>query len=479
MSTLELLIAFAVLTLSISAVIMVVFSNQSVAIDMQTNIEALSKAQAQLEQARAGARKDFNSIVSTTTTSTSTIAYKQTLAVSDLTQCKKQVTSSVSWNNQGRVLKIDLTTFLTDIAGALALGGDCITDSPSSNWENPKLFASDTINPGKPTALDVLNRIAYLSIDVAPFLAIADTRGATLGQNNGLFVTFMNGFNAGAKINALDAVFHSPTGKRYIFATMDMVTDQLKVIDVTDIHNPVLVATRTLNNVNQTGSYPQGYRVSYFKDRLYVITRETSGREFHIFNVSQPTNPTELGQGTELGITVNDIAMQERFIGGATKRFAYMATSQDSAELKVYDITDPTSNGTISEITAVDLLPGVQNGLSVFLVGTKLYLGRQSASGPDLYVYDVSNPPAGLTLLGSKDIGTGVLAIRVAGRFAFLSTPQAQNEFQVWNISNLASISLIKKYNFGNIVDQGIDYEPDFVYATGQATPNFQMLYSP
>ena len=43
--TLEILIAFAVVILSISAVIMVTFGNQSVAVDSQVNLEAISKAQ--------------------------------------------------------------------------------------------------------------------------------------------------------------------------------------------------------------------------------------------------------------------------------------------------------------------------------------------------------------------------------------------------------------------------------------------------
>jgi len=123
-------------------------------------------------------------------------------------------------------------------------------------------------------------------------------------------------------------------------------------------------------------------------------------------------------------------------------------------------------------------LPGAQDGQSVYIVGNKLYFGRQSTpSGPDFYVFNISNPTVGLAQLGSQDIGTGVIGIRVVGSLGFFVTPKVSKEFQVWNISNSASVSLIKEYNFGNVVSQGIDYEPDFVYATGQSTPNFQILY--
>ncbi len=482
-ATLELLISFTLLIMSITAVMLILNGGQSISVDTETNTEAISKAQKSIEDARALSRSNFLSVVSNTTTEISgALTYTKVLSISDISPCKKQATSMVSWLvSPIRPQKVELSTFFTDIAGIIAFGGDCATDSPSSSWDNPQRFASDTLSPGKPTSIDVLGRIAYLGIDTNPFLGIADTRTATLGQTSGLFVTFANGFSAGVTVNTLDVINDMTTGKRYVFAAMDTATEQLKVIDVTDIYNPVLVATSTLSGVDSSGSYPEGYRISYFKNRLYVITRETAGPEFHIFDVSDPTNPTELGSGTEFGITVNAIAVQERLIGGALKRFAYMATTQNTAELKVYDITDTANNGTITEIVAArqDLI-GIQNGESVFLVGDKLYFGRQSApSGDDLYVYDTSNPLAGLTLLGAKDIDTGVLHIRIAGRFAFLATSKVNKEFQVWNISNPAGITLIKEHDFGNIIENGFDYEPDFMYTTGQATPNFQILYSP
>ena len=58
-ATLEILIAFAVLILSISAVILLAFGNQSIIVDSRTNSEALYKAQKMLEEARAASRQDF------------------------------------------------------------------------------------------------------------------------------------------------------------------------------------------------------------------------------------------------------------------------------------------------------------------------------------------------------------------------------------------------------------------------------------
>jgi len=54
---------------------------------------------------------------------------------------------------------------------------------------------------------DALHQITYIGLDNNPYLYIADTRNATLGQNGFLpGVSFSNGFDAGKQINALDAV---------------------------------------------------------------------------------------------------------------------------------------------------------------------------------------------------------------------------------------------------------------------------------
>src|SRR3989344_5566093 len=63
-STLEILIAFGVLIMAVTAVILVIFGNQSVAVDTETNSEALSKATISLEEARATSRQSYNSLIS-------------------------------------------------------------------------------------------------------------------------------------------------------------------------------------------------------------------------------------------------------------------------------------------------------------------------------------------------------------------------------------------------------------------------------
>ncbi len=484
-STLELLIAFAILTLSLTAMVSVVFGNQSVAVDTETASDALAAASDQIEDARAKAASDYFGVTSTGPTSyfIGPLEYTKELLVTDLTPCKKQATSTITWSlGPLRTQKVELTTYLTDIAGALAIGGDCFASPPTGGWTNPTRFASDTLSPGKPTSMDVLDGIAYLGLDKSPWLAIADTRSATLGQNSGLFVTFPAMPLLSAAINSIDAVrWTSPGGakKVYLFAAMNSVTNQFIVIDATDITAPAVVAVLS---PCATGSFPQGWYVYALGNQLYFTTRETANKELHIYDITTPSAPAELPIGTagcygyELGSTVEQFVVRDQRVAGVDKRFMFMATDQNAKEIRVLDVT---SSSAITEATSVDIA-GNQDGASIYLVGNKMYFGRRTNSGgPEFYVYNASNPAGGLSLLGSREINTDVLGIRVAGKFAFLGTGKTNQEFQVWNISNPSAITNIATYNFGNIVGQGVDYEPDFIYATGQATPNFQMLYSP
>lgn len=485
-STLELLIAFAILTLTLTALVSVFFGNQSVSVDTQTSSEGLARASRELEKDRALVRTNYLSASSTNATETvGGLTYNLSMIVQDLTPCVKIATSTVSWNlGSLRPLSISLSTYLTDTKGALALGGDCFVSPPTSGWTNPTRFASDTFSPGKPLALDVLERIAYVAEDKTPFLKIANTASAFLGQTSGLFLSYSNGFVAGGQINALDAIrwVNPSTGavKKYVFAAMNSTSGQLTVYDVTTPTAPVLVATRSLSAC-VTSSFPEGWYVVAYGNRLYFTTRETAGPELHVFDITTPSSPTELTigsagcKGFEMTDTVEQFTVRDQVVNGVTKRYLFAATNENNRELRVLDVTNPAS---ITEATDVDLA-GTQDGQSVYLSGQKLYFGRLSGTGSELFVYDTSNPSVSLPLLGSKDIGTGVLGIRVAGSLAFIATGKPNQEFQVWNVGNLSNITNVAIYNFGNVVGSGIDYEPDYIYAMGQSTPNFQILYSP
>ncbi|MDO8530544.1 MAG: type II secretion system protein, partial [bacterium] len=245
LSTLEMLIAMTLIVISISATLPLVAGSQSASVDLQTNQEALYKAEAILEEARAKAVSDYNSVI-TTSLQSDGIYQKQTYVIpASVTQCGKDVKASVAWTTDNRPLGVELTTHFGDTATAQALGGNCDTTPPSFlGWNPPDTWASSDFDSGNPnpTGLDVLNGIVYMTADGNPNSAknfyIADTNGIAKGTSSGLFATFANNFEAGEKLNDLK-VARLSDGKIYAFVARDTKTGQFQVIDVSDIYNPV------------------------------------------------------------------------------------------------------------------------------------------------------------------------------------------------------------------------------------------------
>lgn len=462
---------------------------QTVVSDGEINTMALHKAQDLIEGAAAVARTNYSAVIPTTAVDSSGgLTYTKTLTIPTAyaTQCSQSIASTVSWSaTYGRTLWVGATTTITNIPEMLALGGDCaITPPPIGGWNPPHIYAYDTFS-GKPTALDALEHIAYMGEDNSPWLRIADARTVPLPipHNGDLFIPlpYANNFNSTGKvldqINDVDVYKHEASGKVYAFVATASTTAQLVVIDVTDIQNPTIavngtgiLAKRNLTDVTATDSTAWGWRVYYYNGKLYITARETAGPELHIFDVTDPRDPTEIGR-KELNTTVNDFVI--------SNGLGYFAVQSDATgPLRVYNVATPT--GITEVVGARGNIAGTENGLSIFLIGPRLYFGRQKNSGPEFYMLDASSPltaSGGLPILASKEIGDDVTDLRVVGPFAFAAVKHANEEFQVWP-SDLSGPA-INIYNFGNVINAGFDYNNEWFFVTGGSTPNFKILYSP
>ena len=483
-SSLEILLALTLLVLTMTAVISVIFGNQSVAADSQTNAEALHKAREILENAMETSRNSFDSVVTAAGTYTNGITYNTLLDIPLGTKCFKYATSTVTWTgDHNRPQKVILKTQLTNVPEMLASGGNCDTSPPSGGWNPPATWASSNFNPGKPTGkptgMDVLNKLVYMTGDNAPFLFIADTNGAAFGQSSGLFVNFANGFSDGAQLNDIK-VTRASNGKVYAYVARNTSSNQFEVIDVNDIRNPNSIIKLSLTGVS--GANPQGWRVYYYDGKAYVVARFTAGPELHVFDVSTSWDAAsirEIGSGTELGLTVEDFVVTKQTISGSPHYIAYMATDDISHELLVMDVTMLTA--TAIPTPAGDL-PGAQNGASVYLMNNFLYFGRDSTpGGSDLYIFKVQDPQ-NITIKNQQDINTGVIGIAVSGQFAFLGTPKASKEFQVWTSDPNSALNLISPFKFPNVISShSLRYESNWTYVAGSGSGNdaLRIFYSP
>jgi type II secretory pathway pseudopilin PulG len=491
-STIELLIAFSVGIIFLTAAMMVGFSDSS--LTQQTSLDSgqaavlnasldnygLSTSTKKFGNAVRELMKNWNytgtEVQSDTQVINSGLSYTNTPTITDISPCLKEVIDTTSW---GGSHSMTFGTAISNIDIAKGLGGDCDPMPIGETWNKPKVFSSHNFNPGKPVAMDVLNRVVYITDDKSK-LQIYNSASDVLGSNAGFSITPYT--DAGNKtLNDIDVAKIGT--HRYAFVVRNDTTAQFQVIDVTTPGTYTSSPTKTLGGTTPpTGSFPQGWRVFYFDNKAYVTTRETAGYEFHSFDVSTPLSPTEVGPGYEVNGTVNDITITSMVINGHTYKLAFLATDRSANEIMVLNIT--TNTPTL--LASVDIPTGI-NALSIQLIGNKLYVGRQkTAGGPELLVYSVaygesgSNPTVTLSTISSgAEINMDVAALRIAGKFAFVGDP-LPNEFSVWDISHPTTSFPrvdITPLNISNKVS-AIDYEAPYVYAVSQANDALQILYS-
>ncbi len=485
-STLELMIAFALISIVLVGAVGGNFIAQYWTITSRTANEALYKAKTKLEDERSLIKGNFYGAVSTPLTKDTSdssctsggLCYYVQSTINDISSCSKYVTAYVEWQVESYPkTSTTLSTNLTNTSEIINRGGDCLLNVPNGNWKTnpPQSVGSVSFSPGKQlTGIDVLHKKIYVTTNTVPSFLVYNVP-TSVGTNPTLAGSLdlkLNGFSV--KINSLDVEEDLSTGRTYAFLAVGTTTKQLMVLDATDPSSPTLVSQKDLQTVSSGGSYPQGFRIFVYDGRVYITVRETTGTELHIFDISTPTLPIEIGNGIELNRTVEDMVVREEKVSGVKKKFAYLSTDSDTKELTVLDVT----NDIVNELTPVDLA-GIFDGTSVDVIGNKLYFGRLSnSSGPELFVFDITIPGSP-TLIGQTEVGNDVTTIKVFGDYAFVGTP---NGIQVWSSDNSLWISgKLQNYAMPNMAPLGFDVNLNWIYSitSNSATDKIQVLYTP
>ena len=372
LATLEILIAFAVLSLTLTAMVAVAFSNQSISVDTQNNSEALALARAQLEDARAAAKADFFSLLPSAGTHPSgPLTYGTSVVYSDVAPFAKQATSTITWTTGGRSLSLVLSTILTDPLGALSgdtcnptLAGDWTTPAGPQNGSNLGYGYYDYPSPDGTSGIDAAGGRAYVTTDPSS------------ASKPDFYIIGVNNPNPPGSVLPLLGMFNTTYGLtdvrvsgKYAYTAADTALYQLIILNKADPQHIFIVGKK---RVTPVGDSAIGNAVFYdYKTRVaYIGTTLSSGKEFHIIDVSDPAAPVELGPGFEVGAQVNQI-----LIDGT---IAYLATASASQVMKL-DVSDPNHIQQLA--TFPDDSAGLLSGQSWLLSGNMLYFGRSGGGG--------------------------------------------------------------------------------------------------
>jgi Tfp pilus assembly protein PilV len=455
-STLEILIAMTVLVLSFSAVALMVFGNQSLLIDGHTNAEAVTKAQAMLEEAQALARKDFHLVNATTTTDG---IYQKTISVETLPgYFTKKVSATVSWSAEYlRAQSVTLSALVTNFEHAV--GGNTCDSVLTGDWKNPDITTKDF----DVLVADAASIHPISDVDAYQKKLYVSTRSASLSSKPVFFVfdisnptspvlrgTLDTAPAVATGINAIAVATSSAQHYAYVANAYDPnfancsagpSCAQLQVIDISNPVTPVVVRNFKLSSStppyvsgNSVAGSGQAIGKSIFYQNGYVylgLSVTESGPEFHIVDVHNPTNPRWVGSwpapGVSSGFAVNGITVRGSY--------AYLATANGAKDIVVLDVSNPASPVEVASYDA----SGGNHGKAVALLGDRAFLGR-TFGGNEFAILNVATPSSPL-LIGSGDAGVTASSVvndvLVRDYLAFLST--TAGELQIWDVRNPAA----------------------------------------
>jgi hypothetical protein len=156
---------------------------------------------------------------------------------------------------------------------------------------------------------------------------------------------------------------------------------QLQVFAAQDVAHPRLVANRKVGGVTGSTGQGAGSTIFYSNGYLYLgLTKTSGGPEFIIFdvgaNIGSSTNPIQLGTFA-VGRTINSLMV----IGNTV----YLATDDNSKELVSLDVTDKTHPKLLATFNAPGT-SNFGYGFSIAQAEDSLMFGRSYVgNAPELY----------------------------------------------------------------------------------------------
>lgn len=335
----------------------------------------------------------------------------------NLTPCIKIVNPEYSYFVSGFGERVYEAKFLTsDINIFKKLGKDCLGIYSKINSDILDDLSSLGL-PSSPTSVDMLSGKTFISLKssnpVDPdIFSLINSNSETL--------------NSGFGLNDIDAV------DGYVFAAHHSSSSQLVVFQSEPL---ALISSSTLPGV--AGVRPEGISVNFFDSKVYIGTKRTAGHEFHIFNVADPGNPVWLGS-REINHNVNRIVV--------SGNYAYLATSGNIRDMIILDVSEPSN---IVQINALDL-PGNEDGKSVFVSGSTVYLGRHKSTQPshfELYIIDISNIPVdgSVSTIGFAKTFGDINSLVHYGDYVLTVTSNSSKEIQIFDVSSTTPILIAWK----------------------------------
>lgn len=496
-AVIELLIAFALITLTLTGVVIAVSGNQSLALSTELNNLALYKVEEKLEDAFGQSRIGFDSIVSAA--AIDGVFSIDTDVVGDNTDCYKLVNTVSSWGSAIYLQDLGLFTWFANPDAVAVHAGDCPTHPLSDDFDDPNAFKQTDIGGEPSTAIDVFGDYVYMTANAAAD-GKSDIYIYTINDLiNDVSEDPLGEAHTGQGLNTIDVGKFGSEVYAFTMSGDRMDVPEVQVINVTNPLAPApVIATATPDVVVTCDEYcpPAGeiirQAIYISGDFLYVGIHRIGddedepgegGGEFYVLDITDPANPQWRG-GLDVNHNVNDIVVAESY--------AFLATSDNTGEVLVVDVSDPDDPQLAGDGFDAD---GDDDGKSLALVGSELYLGRRNAgSDGDFYILDVTNPesisalsdPYNMNLNGSKTEVRGIVVRETitegnTTKLAFLAVNDPNESLFILRVTNPENIQPVSSCTDGYNTEQkptGIDIENSgrYVFMSNESQKNLKII---
>jgi len=319
------------------------------------------------------------------------------------TTTRKTVTCTVTWANP-QANSVSSVAQLVNWPAAIKL------------WSNTAV--TGVYNPATTTdaiKVDTVGNYAYVILNAT--------------TNNFIIVNISN--PASPTVVSNTSVAASPTNitvsGNYAYIATSSDTAELQIVDISTPASPVI---RSSLNMTGTGD-PTSITVSGLT--AYVARNQdttTNAYELTTVNVASPTAPVALG-----GFNIVTLNMTGLYV---KDNYAYVATNSTTQEMLVLNIAVPaTPTLTFTYNPATTVAATTVNGFD-----NTVYLGV----GSTIRAIDITNPGAPVAQATTFTTAGTVNKIDfdVTHQYAFIGTSGTAGEFQVVNVTNPASVTLVK-----------------------------------
>lgn len=203
------------------------------------------------------------------------------------------------------------------------------------------------------------------------------------------------------------------------------------------------------------GGTPEYQKVVVAGDYAFVSSSQVSGGNgLYVFDISNPASPTPVSVSFNLGASAYGMAVAENRL--------VLATDNPTAEVQVYDITDP-ANLTLGNLVNSYDLPGNSVARSVALYEDTAFIGTtDNAVDPQFYSLAMSETGP-MTMLDSLGMTGSIVNMALKDGYAYVANSNNAAELLVVDIVTPNAL----RFATGNGVDMSGSQDALSVAVTG------------